>query len=193
MTRKPPTRRGAAGIDDDDAALWRRVIAGTRPLPARGTTLHPHPAPGPKPPPPIRPAPGAPARPGRPPATPAPLPTLAPGVAPGVDARTLIRLKRGLIPPQAEIDLHRMTQEEAHQRLIGFLAGSQKAQRRCVLVITGKGFGADGQVGVLKAAVPRWLNEPPNRERILAFAHATPPFGGEGALFVLLRRLRHHG
>jgi DNA-nicking Smr family endonuclease len=59
-----------------------------------------------------------------------------------------------------------------------------------VLVITGKGLRADGGGGVLRNAVPRWMNEPPNRERILAFAHATPPDGGEGALYVLLRRTR---
>jgi DNA-nicking Smr family endonuclease len=59
-----------------------------------------------------------------------------------------------------------------------------------VLIITGKGYGADGQVGVLKAQVPRWLNEPPNRERVLAFCYAPSNRGGEGALFVLLRRQR---
>lgn len=111
-------------------------------------------------------------------------------MAAGLDQRTLVRLKRGLIPPGAEIDLHHATQDNAYRRLARFLAAAQGDGRRCVLVITGKGFGADGRIGVLKAEVPRWLNEPPNRERILAFCHATPPWGGEGALFVLLRRPR---
>lgn len=88
------------------------------------------------------------------------------------------------------MDLHRMTQAEAHGALTGFLAASQLAGRRCVLVITGKGYGTDGAVGVLKTNVPRWLNDPPNRERVLAFAFAAGRDGGEGALYVLLRRLR---
>ncbi|QNT70367.1 Smr/MutS family protein [Defluviicoccus vanus] len=115
---------------------------------------------------------------------------LAPGSAAGLDQRTLLRLKRGLLRPQTQIDLHRMTQGEAHAALGGFLARAQQAGRRCVLVITGKGYGSDGAVGVLKTNVPRWLNEQPNRERILAFAFAASQDGGEGALYVLLRRLR---
>jgi Uncharacterized protein conserved in bacteria len=59
-----------------------------------------------------------------------------------------------------------------------------------VLVITGKGYGSEGAIGVLKTNVPRWINESPNRERVLAFAFATDRDGGEGALYVLLRRLR---
>jgi DNA-nicking Smr family endonuclease len=115
---------------------------------------------------------------------------LAPGVADGIDKRTLQKLRRGLLPPEARIDLHRMTQEDAHQALDRFLAGAQAAGRRSVLVITGKGYGSGGAVGVLKAAVPRWLNEPAMRSRVLAFSHAVGADGGEGALYVLLRRLR---
>jgi len=59
-----------------------------------------------------------------------------------------------------------------------------------VLVITGKGLKPDGTLGVLRHGVPHWLNLPPNRERVLAFCHATPADGGEGALYVLLRRPR---
>jgi DNA-nicking Smr family endonuclease len=115
---------------------------------------------------------------------------LAPGAASGIDIRTLTRLKRGMIPPQSEIDLHQCTQAEAHHLLQSFLVASQARGRRCVLVITGKGYGPGGAVGVLKTMVPRWLNEPPNRGRILAFCHAVPAQGGEGALYVLLRRSR---
>ncbi len=82
-----------------------------------------------------------------------------------------------------------MTQAEAHRALTAFVVGQQAAGRRCVLVITGKG-SAKGRAGILRAAVPRWLNEPPNRERVLAFDFARPRDGGEGALYVLLRRLR---
>jgi DNA-nicking Smr family endonuclease len=54
-------------------------------------------------------------------------------------------------------------------------------------VVTGKGL-AHG--GVLRHMVPRWLNEAPNRERVLAFAPAQPKHGGGGALYILIRRKR---
>jgi DNA-nicking Smr family endonuclease len=111
------------------------------------------------------------------------------GKAAGLDKRTLMRLRRGLIAPVTQIDLHHQTQEEAHRLLDGFLAASQANGQRCVLVITGKGYGSAG-AGVLKTMVPRWLNEQPNRARVLAFCHAVPAHGGEGALYVLLRRVR---
>lgn len=126
---------------------------------------------------------------GKVPSQPAPS-DLINGSASGIDKRTLGRLRRGLIPPEARLDLHTLRQDEAHRLLTAVLATSQAAGRRCVLVITGKGYGADGAVGVLKGMVPRWLVEPPNRLRVLAFCHAARQHGGEGALYVLLRRPR---
>ena len=78
-----------------------------------------------------------------------------------------------------------MTQAEAHRALAGFVAGSRAAGRRCLLVITGHGRMSGG---VLKAAVPRWLDEPELRPHVLALAPAQPQAGGSGALYVLLRR-----
>ena len=94
------------------------------------------------------------------------------------------------MPIEGRIDLHGLTQAEAYRALAAFFAGCREAGRRCVLVITGKGLGADGSVGVLRSAVPRWLNEAANRVHVLAYAYATPRDGGEGALYVLLRRTR---
>ncbi|HEX7970035.1 MAG TPA: Smr/MutS family protein, partial [Stellaceae bacterium] len=102
--------------------------------------------------------------------------------------RNAERLRRGELGIEARLDLHGMTQEEAHRALDDFLACAQHAGRRCVLVITGKG-GA-GRGGILRSAVPRWLNEAPNRARLLAFAAAQPKHGGAGALYLLLRRRR---
>ncbi len=62
-----------------------------------------------------------------------------------------------------------------------------------MLVITGKGGlggGAGGEAGVLRRAVPAWLNQPGNREKVLAFSYAQPKHGGNGALYILLRRRR---
>ena len=109
--------------------------------------------------------------------------------APGLDKRSARRLKRGLREIEARLDLHGFRQEEAHRALTSFIAGSYKAGKRCVLVITGKGRVSEGG-GVLRTNVPRWLNQAPNRMRILSFTHATPADGGTGALYVLLKRQR---
>jgi DNA-nicking Smr family endonuclease len=171
----------------DDAGLWRRAMRDVAPLSGR--------APGPDRPRPARnaagtaavpaAAPAAPARPSPPPQSqPRPLPPLDRSA--GVDRATAERLKRGRYPVEAHLDLHGMTQAEAHRALSGFVAGSRRAGRRCVLVITGHGRMSGG---VLKQAVPRWLGEPELRPHILAIAPAQPRAGGSGALYVLLRRL----
>ena len=187
-------RRGRRtwGTSAEDRASWRRAMAGVHRLPGRGETW-PREARGEEaPPPPPSGAPvarPAPAKPGHH-HPPAPPPELATGHAPGLDKRTLTRLKRGLILPEATIDLHCLTQAEAHRDLGRFLLVAQATGRRCVLVVTGKGYGSGGTIGVLKTMVPRWLNEAPNRERVLAFCHPPAWHGGEGALYVLLRRRR---
>ncbi len=107
----------------------------------------------------------------------------------GIDRANAERLKRGLHAIEARLDLHGMTQAEAHRELIDFVAASHQAGRRCVLIITGRGLGPDGP-GVLKSAVPRWLEETGMRRRILAVAAAQPRHGGAGALYLLLRRQR---
>ena len=81
-----------------------------------------------------------------------------------------------------------MNQAEAYSRLSRFLEVARNNGSRTVLVITGKGLRRDGQIGVLRSTVPRWLNEPPLRDWIKAFDHASPRDGGKGALYILLRR-----
>jgi DNA-nicking Smr family endonuclease len=117
------------------------------------------------------------------------LPPLTHDASPGLDRRTAERLRRGALAIEARLDLHGMTQEEAHRALDAFLARAAQAGKRSVLVITGKGGRSSGD-GVLRAAVPRWLNEAPNRGRLLAFAPAQPQHGGAGALYLLLKRRR---
>lgn len=195
-------------ISEADRALWRKVTQDAKPLDKRpldkqeGTADRPEAvkpetsAAGPAEAPPVRPrkavAPSPPTAGGatRKPAA----PDLESGRAAGVDRRNLERLRRGKLPIEATIDLHGDTQAIAHRRLGGFLTRSQAAGRRCVLVITGKGRlgrGQEGQEpGVIRANLPRWLNEAANRERVLAFAQAQPAHGGAGAFYVLLRRRR---
>ena len=103
----------------------------------------------------------------------------------GLDRASAERLRRGRYPIEARLDLHGMTQAEAHRALHGFVAGSRAIGRRVVLVITGHGRISGG---VLKAAVPRWLNEPELRRHVLAITPAQPRDGGAGALYLLLRK-----
>jgi DNA-nicking Smr family endonuclease len=100
-----------------------------------------------------------------------------------LDRRTAARLKRGTLPIEAKLDLHGMTQAEAHDALTRFIVRAQKHGSRAVLVVTGKS-------GVLHGAVPRWLAEGDNRERILGIRRAYVRHGGEGALYLMLRRVR---
>jgi DNA-nicking Smr family endonuclease len=103
----------------------------------------------------------------------------------GIDRANAERLKRGKHKIEARLDLHGMTQDEAHRTLLGFVRTARAGGKRCVLVITGRGnLGG----GVLKAAVPRWLAEAEFRPHLLAIATAQPRDGGAGALYVMLRR-----
>ena len=107
----------------------------------------------------------------------------------GLDRRTATRLRRGQIPIDSRLDLHGLTQKEAHASLIATLTDAQARGERCVLVITGKGLSKEGG-GVLKTMLPRWLGEPTIRPMVIGKEVARPHHGGSGALYVLLRRLR---
>ena len=117
------------------------------------------------------------------------MPELGPGQAAGLDRRSAMRLRRGQMRPEARLDLHGHTQAEAHAALVNFVLGSKGAERRCVLVITGKG-SARGSDGVLRRMVPRWINQPELRAHVLAIEPAQPRDGGDGAFYLLLRRRR---
>ena len=106
----------------------------------------------------------------------------------GLDRRSAQRLRRGQMPIEARLDLHGMTQEEAHRALDRFIVAMREDARRAVLIITGKGTREGG--GVLRQAVPRWLDEARCRPHVLAIEEARPRHGGAGALYVLLRRKR---
>ena len=187
---RPKARSGS-----DDVGLWDHVTRDVAPLQGRRQ-------PPPKPTPSVpqvpkkagNPAERKPAAAKPPPAAPPPpkrtaLPELAPGASAGLDKRSAERLKRGQLTIDGRIDLHGMTQAEAHGALAAYLDRAQGATRRCILVITGKGRVSE-QGGVLRTMVPRWLNAPATRARVLAIAPAQPKDGGAGALYVLLRRLR---
>ena len=118
------------------------------------------------------------------------LPELSHTTHAGIDKNNAKKLKKGQHPIEGRIDLHGMNQKQAYLELNSFIQNSFNTKKRCVLVITGKGNKLDGSIGVLRSAVPRWLNEEPNRSCVLAFSYAVPKDGGEVALYVMLKRKR---
>lgn len=117
--------------------------------------------------------------------------------APGVrihnmDGAKQRRLVRGELPIEARLDLHGLTQEMAHRALDRFLVQCHGAGLRSVLVITGRGRGPieEAPNGVLYQMVPRWLNAPAHGHRVLGWHPAQRQHGGDGALYVVLRRPR---
>lgn len=177
-----------------DIELWRLVARSVTPLkregkarPAKAAATPPRAAPE-------KPAEASASAPIPPPPKPAPTPPrpprdLKPGQAIDMDRRQAQRFQRGQMTIEAKIDLHGLTQREAHDALVAFLGAARRQDRRCLLVVTGKG-STTSRAGILKAMVPRWLNEPELRRMVLAIAPAAPRHGGEGALYVLLRRQR---
>ena len=108
----------------------------------------------------------------------------------GISASQADKLKKGKIRPEKIFDLHGYTQFRAHNYINEELLKCYNKNIRSILIITGKKFGKSGAEGVLKKEVPRWLNLFPLRDIILMTSWATPRDGGEGALYVLLRRSR---
>ncbi len=178
-----PARRRSREPSAADRALFEAAVGDVQRL-APGDGAEPA---ADMPPKPAKRPPPAP-----PPVPPRASPALEPGGAAGVDGRAASRLRRGQTRPEARIDLHGHTLEQAHRALAGFIERAARDGRRCVLVITGKG-GVGRTGGTIRSEFPRWLNQPRLRPRILAFAEAQPKDGGAGAFYVLLRKRRDRG
>lgn len=108
----------------------------------------------------------------------------------GISLNQAENLKKGKIRPEVEIDLHGFTQEKANSYLKDKLTEFHKKNIRCVLVITGKKIGKNGAEGVLRREVPKWLNISPLRQMIIMTSWAQNKDGGDGALYVLLKKRR---
>ena len=178
---------------ETDAELWARVARSAKPI-AKGRV-----AAAVEPPKPRAKAPAK--EPAPPPAKPAPKPVVkAAPTARGeaLNRQTARQLERGKLPVEARLDLHGMRQREAHAALRRFLKSAQGQGYRHVLVITGKGTAADTtrpfyeseERGVLRQAVPHWLTAPDLAHVVLSYSEAPRRLGGEGALYVRLRKPR---
>jgi DNA-nicking Smr family endonuclease len=180
------TRKRGRHLSDDEQTLWEGVARSIKPLrpvkkvaaaapagpekPATRRTSEQRALPRPAPPPP-------------PPPRSKPLTEL--------DRRTRQKLVRGREAIDARLDLHGMTQLEAYAALSRFLFRAQADGMKFVLVVTGKGVRGDGETrGVLRRQVPLWLALPEFRELVIGFDAAHVGHGGEGALYVRVRRRR---
>jgi DNA-nicking Smr family endonuclease len=192
MTRPPHSRRHRA-LTDDERTLWHAVAKTTKPLKRKrahkaadhdeelaAASSHPPKAPA-----------AAKAGPAVPSKTSLAKPAAPPALAP-IGRRDKARLSRGRHDIDARIDLHGMTQARAHRALLAFLQRAHADGCVFVLVITGKGrLGGDGrEQGVLRRQVPHWLELPEFRTIVVGFEQAHIAHGGEGALYVRVRRVR---
>ena len=105
---------------------------------------------------------------------------------PGIGVDVVGRLRKGQWALQGQIDLHGCTRDEARELLAGYIRASHRRGLRCLRVVHGKGHGSPGRQPVLKAKVQRWLAQ---CGEVIAFAQASGPQGGAGALMVLLAGL----
>lgn len=183
---RPSPRRRA--LTEEDRELWELVAKQVKPLRKyRATKVHTAPRAEPSTAVPVakpalspRPSAQAPApRPSKP-----AMPPLAP-----LGKRERTNLSRGRSEIEARLDLHGMTQMRAHRALTGFLHRAHHEGLTFVLVITGKGRSG-GESGVLRRQVPEWLSLPEFRAFVVGFEEAAIGHGGEGALYVRIRRAR---
>lgn len=183
---RPSPRRRA--LTEEDRELWELVAKQVKPLRKyRATKVHTAPRAEPSTAVPVakpalspRPSAQAPApRPSKP-----AMPPLAP-----LGKRERTKLSRGRSEIEARLDLHGMTQMRAHRALTGFLHRAHHEGLTFVLVITGKGRSG-GESGVLRRQVPEWLSLPEFRAFVVGFEEAAIGHGGEGALYVRIRRPR---
>ena len=186
MKEAPPRPQRLRRLSDDEIALWTEVarsVARRRgavlPTPSKSVVAEPAPAP----PATTAEAPAASRR------TKPPPPPLAP-----IERRLKRKLARGRGAIDDVIDLHGLTQAEAHHALRSFLRHSQARGATIVIVVTGKGGPLyergpwPHERGVLRRLTPHWLREPDLRSVVLGFEEAGRAHGGSGALYV---RLRH--
>jgi len=183
----PPRRKRV--LSEEEHVLWESVAKQVKPLRPRPRALKRlHAAPDTEADATAKPMPSKPMAPSRiiPASRPEP-PPLAP-----IGRRERSQLSRGRKEIDARLDLHGMTQLRAHRVLLTFLQRAHSDGLTFVLVITGKGRvgGAESERGVLRRQVPQWLSLPEFRSLVVGFEEAHVGHGGEGALYVRVRRSR---
>ena len=105
----------------------------------------------------------------------------------GIDRSSARRLQRGEVLLEDRLDLHGLSQEQAHKKLNAFIGRAVQQNSRHVLIITGKGRNGHG---ILRHKVPEWLKDAPLCNHVNAISYAQPKDGGKGALYIRLKRQR---
>ena len=188
MPELPAAPRRKRSLSEEERALWESVAKQTKPLRRRHRAVKSPALPDAETPTTAK----SPATPRPPQSVKTPLvpKPAAPPLAP-LGRRERSQLSRGRKEIDARLDLHGMTQIRAHRALSGFLHRAQRDGLTFVLVITGKGkLGAESERGVLRRQVPQWLSLPEFRSLVVGFEEAHIGHGGEGALYVRVRRAR---
>ena len=178
-------------LTEADIEIWLKVVQTIMPRPGSAVPVpaapQEQPAPSPEPTPEPRRRATAPSY-----SPPMSTPRATPPAA--LDRRYKKKVAGGRVGIDNTLDLHGMTQSEAHEALVNFLLRSQRKDARLVLVVTGKGrterLRPDGgsDAGVLRRAVPGWLRDKALRGIVLGFEEAARPHGGAGALYIRLKR-----
>lgn len=179
------------GLTPEEAALWARLAATVRPMPGRKMPQAPK---AKDVPPASSPARGsgtgaAQAKPASAPVQP------PPPAAKGLDSHWERKLKSGGVSPDLTLDLHGHNLDMAYDRLMGGMAQARAMHARIVLVIAGKPRHAPaadraGQRGAIRAKLLDWLAASSHHSAIAAIRRAHLRHGGEGALYVVLKRER---
>ncbi len=202
MVMSETDRRRPRTLDEEEAALWEYAMRGTKSLHPRRETLQTEnetqddisakqvmtPAAAVAPKLATRTPPAAKAKP------------LAPEIT-NLDRRQTRLISNGRAAIDARLDLHGMRQHEAHAALKSFLYSAQARGARVVLIITGKGGRrkpsepeffphSDDEPGILKRLTPRWLQDTDLRHIVVSFGASGAQHGGDGALYVRLRKPR---
>jgi DNA-nicking Smr family endonuclease len=187
MTADDRPHRRPRKLSDEERVLWTTVAKSIAPLRRKIVAVA---EPEPVAPAAVPPKARAKIKPAPPAATaPAPKPSTPPEAAP-LGRRDKRRIAR-TDAIDGRLDLHGLTQAQAHDALLRFLHNGQARGARLVLIITGKGGGdAYSERGVLKRQVPMWLRLPEFRTCVIGFEQAGIGHGGEGALYVRLRKGR---
>ena len=105
-----------------------------------------------------------------------------------LNKRMKSKFERGLIRPEAFLDLHGYNRVDAEKTLEDFIKTCIYKEKRCILIVTGKKKSMLGSKSVLRELVPRWLNENKYFPLVLAHSFAIQKDGGDGARYVLLRK-----
>ena len=184
---EPPRRK--RGLSEEDRALWESVAKQVKPLRKRQRASKPSVV-ATEADSKVAPKPAASPRQVAPPRIVLPPKPEPPPLAP-IGRRERSHLSRGRKEIDARLDLHGMTQTRAHRALFGFLQRAHHDGLTFVLIITGKGkIGLESERGVLRRQVPLWLGLPEFRSLVVGFEEAHIGHGGEGALYVRVRRVR---